>query len=149
VQVRLVILVFLIISDLWKEKYVTLFKIDVKYLSVIFDKRFTWKIHIEMIEAKAFRTFIRLPSLFRSERLSANIKLTLHKAQIRSVITYACSVWEFAEDTLLLKMQGLQNKVYRAKVHTSARVAHGFPSTVYLRLHNEILQATSRIHTKS
>jgi hypothetical protein len=49
-----------------------------------------WRLHIEMIEAKAFRTFIRIYSLIKSERLSANIKLTLHKALIRSVMTYAC-----------------------------------------------------------
>jgi hypothetical protein len=30
----------------------------VKYFGVIFDRRFTWRLHIEMIEAKAFRTFI-------------------------------------------------------------------------------------------
>jgi hypothetical protein len=47
-----------------------------------------------MIEAKAFRTFIRIYSLFRSERLSANIKPTLHKSLIISVMTYACSAWE-------------------------------------------------------
>jgi hypothetical protein len=47
----------------------------------------TWRLHIEKIEAKAFRTIIRLYFLFKSERLSANIKLTLHKALIRSVIT--------------------------------------------------------------
>jgi hypothetical protein len=35
-----------------------------------------------MIEAKAFGTFIRIYSLFKSERLNANIKLTLHKALI-------------------------------------------------------------------
>jgi hypothetical protein len=50
-------------------------------------------------------------SLFKSKRISANIKLTLHKALIRSVITYACSAWEFAADTHLLKLQRLQNKV--------------------------------------
>jgi hypothetical protein len=33
--------------------------------SVIFDKRMTWRLHIEMIEA--FRTFIRIYSLFKSE----------------------------------------------------------------------------------
>jgi hypothetical protein len=62
---------------------------SVKYLGVISDKRMTWRLHIEMIEAKVFRTFIRLYSLFKSERLNANIKLTLHKALIRSVMTYA------------------------------------------------------------
>jgi hypothetical protein len=64
-----------------------------------------------MIEAKAFRTFIRTYFLFKSERLSNNIKLTLHKALIWSVMTYACPAWEFAVDTYLLKLQRLQNKV--------------------------------------
>jgi hypothetical protein len=60
---------------------------SVKYLGVSVDRRIRWRLHIEMIEAKAFRTFISAYSLFRSERLSANIKLTLHKAHIRSVMT--------------------------------------------------------------
>jgi hypothetical protein len=81
----------------------------VKYLGVIFDKR----LHIEMIEAKAFRTFIRDYSLFKSERLSANIKLTQYKALIRSVMTYACHAWKFAVDNHLLKLQRLQNKALR------------------------------------
>jgi hypothetical protein len=34
-----------------------------------------WRVHTEMIEAKAFRTVIRIYSLFKSERLSANVKL--------------------------------------------------------------------------
>jgi hypothetical protein len=58
---------------------------------------------MEMIEAKAFRALLRVYSLFKSERLSANIKLTFHKALIRSVMTYACPAWEFAADTHLLK----------------------------------------------
>jgi hypothetical protein len=79
------------------------------YLAVIFDKR----LHTEMIQAKAFRIFIRIYSLFKSERLSANIKLTLHKAQIRSIITYVCPAWKLAADTYLLKLQRLQNKFLR------------------------------------
>jgi hypothetical protein len=47
-----------------------------KYLGVMFDKRITWSLHTELIEAKAFRTFIRIYSRLKSERLSANIKLT-------------------------------------------------------------------------
>jgi hypothetical protein len=86
---------------------------SVKYLGVIFDKRMTWSLHIEMIVAKVFMTFIRMYSLFKSERLSANIKLTLHKALIRSVMTYACPAWEFAAETHLLKLQRLQNMVLR------------------------------------
>jgi hypothetical protein len=39
------------------------------------------------------------------------MKLTFHKALIRSVMTYACPTWEFVADTYLLKLQHLQNKV--------------------------------------
>jgi hypothetical protein len=41
--------------------------IHVIYLGVIFNKRITWRLHIEMIEAKAIRTFIRIYSLLKSE----------------------------------------------------------------------------------
>jgi hypothetical protein len=64
-----------------------------------------------MIEAMAFRTFIKIYSLFKSERLSTNIKLALHKALIRSIMTYACPAWEFAADNHLLKLQHPQNKI--------------------------------------
>jgi hypothetical protein len=66
---------------------------------------------IETIEAKAFRTLIRVYSLFKCEQLSANIKLNYYKALIRSVMTYVCRVWKFAADTHLLKLQRLRNKV--------------------------------------
>jgi hypothetical protein len=52
--------------------------------------KIAWRLHIEMIEAKSFRIFIRIYFMFKSERLSANIKVTLHKPLIRSVMTYAC-----------------------------------------------------------
>jgi hypothetical protein len=67
-----------------------------------------------MIEAKAFKTFIRIYSLFKSKRLRTNIKLTLHKVLISSVMTYACPTWDFAAHTHLIKLQRLQNKVLRS-----------------------------------
>jgi hypothetical protein len=33
---------------------------SVKYVAVLFDKRISWRLHIQMIEARAFRTFIRI-----------------------------------------------------------------------------------------
>jgi hypothetical protein len=102
---------------------------NVKYLGVIFDKRLTWRLHIDTIEAKAFRTFIRLYSLFKSERLSVNIKLTLHIALIRSVMTYACPAWEFAAETYLLKLQRLQNKVLHTIGNFSRRKFRTFMTT--------------------
>jgi hypothetical protein len=64
-----------------------------------------------MIEVKAFRTFIRIHSLFNSKHLIANITLTLHNALIRSVMTYSCLAWEFAADTHLSKEKCPQNNV--------------------------------------
>jgi hypothetical protein len=75
-----------------------------KYLGVIFDKRITWRLHIEIIEANAFRTFIRNYSLFRSERSSVRIKVTLQKALSRSLMTYACYACELTTDAHLLKL---------------------------------------------
>jgi hypothetical protein len=88
-----------------------------------------------MIEAKDYRSFIRIYSLFKSERLNTNIKLTLHKALTRLVMTnvrYAC---ELAADTYLLKLQPLKNKVFSAggnlarciparDLHTAFKVAY-------------------------
>jgi hypothetical protein len=61
--------------------------------------------------SQGLQNIIRLYSLFKSERLSANIKLTLHKAPIRSVMTYVCSSWKFTAENHLLKLQRLRNKV--------------------------------------
>jgi hypothetical protein len=69
---------------------------SIKYLGVTFDKKVTWRLQIQTIEAKAFRTFISVYSLFKSGRLSANIRLTLQKA-----------------NTNLIKLQSLKNKVLR------------------------------------
>jgi hypothetical protein len=87
-----------------------------QYLGVIFYKKVIWTLHIEMIESKAFRTFIRIYPLFKSD-----IKLTLHKALFRSVMTYACTAWGFEADNHLLKLQRLQNKVLRIIGHFPKR----------------------------
>jgi hypothetical protein len=86
---------------------------SVKYPSVILDQKSHMEIHIEMIEAKAFRIFIRIYSLFKSERISTNVILTRHKALIRSIMTYVCPAWKFVADNHLPKLKRLQNKVLR------------------------------------
>jgi hypothetical protein len=72
--------------------------------------KITRKSSMRTIEAKAFRAFISTYSLFKSKRLSANIRLTLQKALIRSLRIYICSSWVFEAFTHLLKLQRLQNK---------------------------------------
>jgi hypothetical protein len=82
------------------------------------------------MQAKAFRTFIRVYSLFKSERLSASIKFTLHKALIRSVMTYASPGWEFcghpSNEIAVPAKQGTPHNWQFGKVHYGSRFAHGF-----------------------
>jgi hypothetical protein len=87
---------------------------NVTYLGVTFDRRMTWRHHIVRTVAKAFSTYVRTYSLFKSGSLSTNIKLMLYKALIRSAITYACPTREYAADAHLLKLQRLQNRVLHA-----------------------------------
>jgi hypothetical protein len=70
----------------------------VNHPGVIFDKRITWALHIEITEANVFRIFIRIYSLMKRECLSANVKLTHHNPLIRTVMTYAFPAWELVAD---------------------------------------------------
>jgi hypothetical protein len=110
---------------------------SIKYLGVISDKEITCRLHIETVTTKAYKTFMRLYSLFKSDRLSTKSKLTLHKALIRSIMTYACPAWEFTVVTHLIKLQRLQNKFLRTTgkfprntpirdMHISFQIAYDF-----------------------
>jgi hypothetical protein len=68
-------------------------------------------LHPEVIEAKAFRTFIKVHSLFINKRLRDYIKWAFHIAFIRIIMTYAYPAWEFAVNNHPIKLQSLQNKV--------------------------------------
>jgi hypothetical protein len=85
----------------------------VKYLGVTFDRRMTWRIHIDWIITKGMGTFLQIYFLHKSEKLSIKTKMTLYKALIRSKLTYACPTWESVADIHLLKLQRLQNEVLR------------------------------------
>jgi hypothetical protein len=59
---------------------------NAKYLCVIFDRRTTLILHIEKTAAKAIGTYIRTCSILKSKHLSANIKLIIFRALLRSII---------------------------------------------------------------
>jgi hypothetical protein len=54
----------------WRNSPVEAFPSCWRMHGVIFDKKVTWRLHIEMIEAKAFRTFIRIYSCGNHHALS-------------------------------------------------------------------------------
>jgi hypothetical protein len=49
-------------------------------------------------------------NVFKIEKLNANIKLTVHKALIKSIMTYACPSWGFAADKCLLKVKACETR---------------------------------------
>jgi hypothetical protein len=73
-------------------------------------------------------THIRTYSLSGSGRLNTDNKLTLYKALIKSVMTYASPIWEYdyAANAHLIKLQRLQNRVLRTTGDISPRIARGF-----------------------
>jgi hypothetical protein len=60
---------------------------------------------------KSLRTFITINPLSISEPFSLNTKVTLYKALIRSIMTYAYPAWEFTADSHLLKLERPGNKI--------------------------------------
>jgi hypothetical protein len=108
----------------------------VKDLGVIFDKRITWRLHIEIIEAKTLRTFIRIHPLFKSERLSANIELTLHKALIRSDLRLSrlgISGWRLPLKIAAHAKQGSAHHWKFSKEYTGPRFVHSFQTSLCIR----------------
>jgi hypothetical protein len=106
-----------------------------------------------MTEAKASRICIKVYSLFKSENSNVNIKLTLHKALIRSVMNYACPICEFTAAHQHLKLQRQHNMVLRITEHfprpilvRDLRSAFNLPYIYdYIK---KTLQAISRSHIK-
>jgi hypothetical protein len=77
--------------------------------------------HIERTATEALRTFIIIYPLLKSESLGIDTKLTLCKAMINSVMTYAFLSWEFTADSRLLKLHRLQNQVFRTTGNLTRR----------------------------
>jgi hypothetical protein len=100
-----------------------------------------------MFEANAFRTFIGIYPLFKSKRLRANIKTTLHKALIIISNDLCLPRLGISARHLPLKIAAPAKKVSPhhwkfSKVHIGQQLAHGFQLSVCTRLYNKIMQAT-------
>ena len=85
---------------------------EAKYLGVILDQKLLFKNHINWIRARAFGRLKTLyPMLNYRSHLNLKTALTLYKALLRPIITYACPVWGNASKTHIKKLQVFQNKV--------------------------------------
>jgi hypothetical protein len=96
--------------------------------------------------SKALLMYIRIYSLFKSERLSTNIKLMLYKALIRSHLG-VCGGRSPLETAAPAKQSSPRyRKPWQA--HTGPRNARGFQNSLRVRLHNYIMKDTGRSNPK-
>jgi hypothetical protein len=113
-----------------------LFVKGVKYLGAIFDRRSIWSMQVGRTEAKAFRTFTGIYSLFKSERLRANTKQILHKALIKSAMTLPASPGNLRLTPTLWHCRAWKTSsphhYWLSKAHTDPRVACGFFKIPYV-----------------
>ena len=85
-----------------------------KYLGLNLDKKLTFTYHINTICDKAIGVMSNLFPIFNINfKLSKHNKLILYTAMIRSILTYACPVWNFTCDSNIKKLQIVQNKCLR------------------------------------
>jgi hypothetical protein len=77
----------------------------------MFDKRLTFKSHIEYSCSRALK-FIRIlyPLICRKSHLCRSNKLLLYKSIFRSILSYAVLVWIGCAKTHFAKLQRVQNK---------------------------------------
>jgi hypothetical protein len=113
---------------------------NVTFLCVIFDRRMTWRHHIERTVTKALHMYVRAYSLFKSGCASTSInlhfaKLWLGKLWLMPAPPGVCSrCWplEFAAPA----EQSTPHYWKSWQVHTSLRIAHGFQNSLCVWLHN-------------
>lgn len=87
---------------------------QVKYLGVTLDSKLTWGPHIDSCTNRAKAATAALyPLINRRSKLSVDNKLRIYKSIIRPSMTYAATVWGYAADTHMKKLQTIQNKALR------------------------------------
>ena len=90
------------------------YKTSVKYLGVTFDKKLTWKTHIENILGRC-ESAINFMKMITKVWWGADpkISLTFYRSYVRSIINYGCLLYGAANQTTLKKLDILQNKALR------------------------------------
>ena len=103
-----------------------------------------------IIEVKTVSTFIIVYSPSRTERLSANIKLTLHMALIRSCKVLCLTRLGIrgrhpASEISAPAQQGAPHYWQLSRVHTDQRFVCGFQNSVRVRLHHTLCRQHAQV----
>lgn len=86
-------------------------KCELEILGVIFDSKLVFAKHISSVSKKAGQ---RLGAMRKvAGKLDMKGKATIYKAQVRSIMEYACLSWMSASQTLLSQLNAIQSKALR------------------------------------
>jgi len=84
---------------------------QVRYLGLLLDPKLLFTKHLTSVTHKATSIFLQLfPLLARDSKLSIPNKITLYKLCIRSLLTYAATVWSNTSSSNYRHLQILQSK---------------------------------------
>lgn len=86
---------------------------EIKYLGIVFDKKFTFKKHIELTKTRSTIIIQKLYGLFKSKNLDLKRKLQVYTTIIRPMITYGIAVWGISAKSNMSNIQIIQNKILR------------------------------------
>jgi hypothetical protein len=116
------------------------FVIKVTYLGVTFDRRMTWRHHMDRTVAKALRIYGRSYSVFQNGRLSKNIKLSFIKLWLVQLWLLPVHPWSMLWNFASWNCSACR-LVYSALLeiltsHTSTRIARGFQNSLRVWLYN-------------
>ena len=87
---------------------------SVKYLGLIYDKKLTFKDHIEGIQTKCNK-YVRClyPLINRNSRLCLKNKLLIYKQIFRPAMLYAVPIWSSCCSSRKKTLQRIQNKILK------------------------------------
>lgn len=84
---------------------------DCKYLGVNFTQSLKWHNHIDYTIAKASKMLYFIRRNFKGA--STEVKETLYILHVRSILDYACIIWDPYQDYLIEKLEKVQNQAAR------------------------------------
>src|SRR6185437_10423435 len=84
---------------------------ECKYLGVIFSSNLSWSSHINQITKKAMNSLYAIQHSFRKS--SRTTKQTLYFTLVRSLIEYACIVWDPSGAELVHLLGKIQRRAAR------------------------------------
>ena len=90
----------------------------IKYLGILLDQKLLWRRHISQTKTKASARISLIFPLLKSPVLSLKRKVTLYKALILPILTYASPAWCYIPKSVFQPLQTMQNKALRI-IHAS------------------------------